>query len=118
MRISDWSSDVCSSDLVKAVPDTVTAAFGEFMEAFETFKDVNDRRLGEIEEKLTSDVVTRDRMDRIGRAMDEQKTLLDQMLLKKARPALGSAQGGQLSPARQIVEAGQSGSVRVGLGGS
>ena len=84
------------------MPDTVTAAFGEFMEAFETFKDVNDRRLGEIEEKLTSDVVTRDRMDRIGRAMDEQKTLLDQMLLKKARPALGSSsnsgQGRELSP--------------------
>src|SRR3546814_13642347 len=101
MRISDWSSDVCSSDLVKAVPDTVTAAFGEFMEAFETFKDVNDRRLGEIEEKLTSDVVTRDRMDRIGRAMDEQKTLLDQMLVKKDR--------------KRVVE-GKSVSVRVDLG--
>ena len=37
---------------VKAVPETVTAALDEFMEAFEAFKDVNDRRLGEIEQKL------------------------------------------------------------------
>ncbi len=83
---------------VKGVPETVTAAFDEFMEAFEAFKDVNDRRLGEIEQKLTADVVTRDKMDRINRAVDEQKTLLDQMLLKKARPAVGSGGGHELSP--------------------
>jgi HK97 family phage major capsid protein len=79
---------------VKAVPETVTAAFDEFMEAFEAFKDVNDRRLGEIEQKLTSDIVTRDKMDRINRAMDDQKKVLDQLVLKKARPALGSYRGG------------------------
>ena len=56
---------------IKGMPETVTAAFEEFMEAFEAFKDVNDRRLGEIEQKLTSDVVTRDKMDRINRAMDD-----------------------------------------------
>lgn len=83
---------------IKGVPETVTAAFDEFMEAFEAFKDVNDRRLGEIEQKLVADVVTRDKMDRINRAMDEQKKVLDQMLLKKARPALGSSQGRELSP--------------------
>ena len=83
---------------IKAIPETVTAAFDEFMEAFEAFKDVNDRRLGEIEQKLVADVVTRDKMDRINRAMDEQKKVLDQMLLKKARPALGSGQGRELSP--------------------
>ena len=77
----------------KGVPETVTAAFDEFMEAFEAFKDVNDRRLGEIEQKLSADVVTRDKMDRINRAMDEQKKVLDQMLLRKARPALGSPLG-------------------------
>ncbi len=83
---------------IKGVPETVTAAFDEFMEAFEAFKDVNDRRLGEIEQKLSADVVTRDKMDRINRTMDEQKKVLDQMLLKKARPALGSSQGRELSP--------------------
>ncbi|EUB95256.1 phage major capsid protein, HK97 family [Rhizobium sp. CF080] len=78
---------------VKAVPETVTAAFDEFMEAFEAFKEVNDRRLGEIEQKLTADVVTRDKMDRINRAVDDQKKVLDQLVLKKARPRLGSELG-------------------------
>ena len=58
---------------VKTVPDTVGAAFEEFMEAFEAFKDVNDRRLGEIEGKLTADVVTREKVDRINKAMDDNK---------------------------------------------
>ena len=74
---------------IKAVPETMTAAFDDFMEAFEAFKETNDRRLGEIEQKLTADVVTRDKVDRINRAMDEQKRVIDQFALKKARPALG-----------------------------
>ncbi|MGK6315249.1 phage major capsid protein [Neorhizobium sp. DT-125] len=80
---------------VKGVPETVTAAFDEFMEAFEAFKEVNDRRLGEIEQKLSADVVTRDKVDRINRAMDDQKKVLDQLVLKKARPQLGG--GAELS---------------------
>jgi len=78
---------------IKAVPENLDAAFDDFMEAFEAFKDVNDRRLDEIERKLTADVVTRDKMDRINRAMDEQKKALDQLVLKKARPALGRPDG-------------------------
>jgi len=83
---------------VKGVPETVTAAFEEFMEAFEAFKDVNDRRLGEIEQKLTADVVTRDKMERVNRAVDEQKKVLDQLVLKRARPPLGSGRSQELSP--------------------
>jgi HK97 family phage major capsid protein len=79
---------------IKAVPETMTAAFDDFMEAFEAFKETNDRRLGEIEAKFTDDVVTRDKMDRINRAMDEQKKLLDQLVLKKARPPLGRTGAG------------------------
>lgn len=76
---------------IKAVPETMTAAFDDFMEAFEAFKETNDRRLGEIEQKMTADVVTREKVDRINRAIDEQKRTLDQLALKKARPALGGA---------------------------
>jgi HK97 family phage major capsid protein len=39
--------------------------------------------------------VTRDKVDRINKAMDEQKKAIDQLVLKKARPALGG--GGALS---------------------
>ena len=74
---------------IKTIPDTMASAFEDFMGAFEVFKEANDQRLGEIESKLSADVVTRDKVDRISRGMDEQKRALDQMLLKKARPALG-----------------------------
>jgi len=83
----------------KAVPETMTAAFDDFMEAFEAFKETNDRRLGEIEQKLTADVVTREKVDRINRAMDEHKRALDQLALKKARPALGGSGEGSFEAA-------------------
>ena len=104
---------------VKAVPETVTAAFEDFMEAFEAFKEVNDRRLGEIEQKLTADVVTRDKMDRVNRAVDEQKKLLDQLVLKKARPPLGSSQGlaRELSPEAEEHKAAFDAYVRRGEDG-
>jgi len=82
---------------VKAAPETVTAAFEDFMQAFEAFKEVNDRRLDEIEQKMTGDVVTRDKLDRINKAMDEQKLQMDQLQLKKLRPPLGRS-GGAGSP--------------------
>ncbi|MCP8897031.1 phage major capsid protein [Shinella daejeonensis] len=84
-----------SAPETKATPDTMTAVFDDFMEAFEAFRETNDRRLGEIEHKLTADVVTRDKLDRINSALDEQKRAMDQLALKKARPALG---GGAETP--------------------
>ncbi|WP_029619244.1 phage major capsid protein [Pseudorhizobium marinum] len=113
------SREVKAAPEVKAVPETVTAAFEDFIEAFEAFKDVNDRRLGEIEQKLTADVVTRDKMDRVNRAMDEQKKLLDQLVLKKARPALGSSQGlgRELSPEAEEHKAAFDAYVRRGEDG-
>jgi HK97 family phage major capsid protein len=74
---------------VKAVPDTVTAAFDEFMEAFEAFRETNDQRLTDIERKMGADVVTRDKLDRIDRALDDNRRIMDDLALKKARPALG-----------------------------
>ncbi|KPF41167.1 phage major capsid protein [Rhizobium sp. AAP43] len=79
---------------VKAAPDTVTSAFAEFMSAFEAFKEANDERLGEIEDKLTSDVVTRDKVERINKAIDDQGRMLDELVLKKLRPQLAHAGGG------------------------
>ena len=74
---------------VKAVPDTMTAAFDEFMEAFEAFRDTNDQRLSDIERKMGADVVTRDKLDRIDKALDDNRRIMDDLALKKARPALG-----------------------------
>ncbi len=74
---------------IKAVPDTMTAAFDDFMEAFEAFRETNDERLGDIERKMGSDVLTREKLDRIDKALDDNKKAMDELSLKKARPALG-----------------------------
>lgn len=92
-------ADMTVAPQVKAVPDTMTAAFDEFMEAFEAFRDTNDRRLGEIERKMGSDVLTRDKLDRIDKALDESRKVMDDLALKKARPALGRKDAASLDVA-------------------
>lgn len=64
----------------------VSAAFDDFMRAFEAFKDTNDERLVEIETKLTADVVTTEKLDRINKALDE-------LTLKGRRPPLSAERG-------------------------
>ncbi len=65
-------------------------AFGDFMQAFEAFKDANDERLGQIEQRMSADVVTGDKVERINRALDETKARLDEMTLKARRPRLAA----------------------------
>ena len=69
--------------------DDVAGAFDDFMEAFDAFKQTNDDRLGQIEKRMSADVLTVEKVERISKAMDEHKRSIDQMLLKKARPQLG-----------------------------
>jgi HK97 family phage major capsid protein len=68
-------------------------AFEDFLVAFEGFKEANDERLGEIERKLSADVVTEEKVNRISDALDSQKRLIDRLVLKGRRPELGSAAG-------------------------
>jgi HK97 family phage major capsid protein len=65
-------------------------AFGDFMQAFEAFKDANDERLAQIEQRMSADVVTSDKVDRINRAIDETKSRLDELTLKARRPRLSA----------------------------
>ncbi|WP_425353837.1 phage major capsid protein [Ancylobacter gelatini] len=73
---------------VKSAGPEVSAAFEEFMGAFEAFKDANDQRLGELERRGV-DVVTADKVERINAALDNQKALIDELVLKARRPGLG-----------------------------
>ncbi|CAN0653451.1 Phage major capsid protein, HK97 family [Nitratireductor aquimarinus] len=73
----------------------VTGAFHEFMNAFEAFKEANDEKLKQIETR-SADVVTVDKVERISRALDEQKQALDTLVLKKTRPVLGRGGGAAL----------------------
>jgi HK97 family phage major capsid protein len=63
-------------------------AFGDFMHAFEAFKEANDERLRQIEERMAADVVTGEKVERINRAVDETKSRLDELTLKARRPRL------------------------------
>jgi HK97 family phage major capsid protein len=64
-------------------------AYDGMMRAFEDFKDANDQRLGEIEKRMSADVVTVEKVERISKAFDQQKARLDELTLKARRPALG-----------------------------
>src|SRR5215207_6879231 len=45
-------------------------AFEEFLGAFDQFKQANDERLGEIERKVSADVITEEKVARISDALD------------------------------------------------
>lgn len=66
-------------------------AFDDFMRAFEAFKDTNDRRLAEVERRMGADAVTEQKLDRIGRALDDHKRVVDDLAHKAARPRLDGA---------------------------
>jgi HK97 family phage major capsid protein len=77
---------------VKSAPADYAAiadTFDEFMTTFAAFRDENDRRLREIETRKSADVLTSDKVDRISDALDRQKRVLDDLALKRVRPALG-----------------------------
>jgi HK97 family phage major capsid protein len=80
-------------------------AFSEFMTTFEAFKDSNDERLAQLERR-SADVVTTEKVERISRALDEQKRVIDNLSLKKIRPPLGrEGARGQLSEHKSAFEA-------------
>lgn len=63
-------------------------AFGELHRAFSAFREANDERLAQIEHRLSSDVVTEEKLVRIDRALDDTKRRLDLQMVEKARPRL------------------------------
>ena len=72
-----------------AVAGELGSAFEDFMRAFEAFKETNDRRLGEMERRMSADAVTVDKLARVERALDEHKRVVDDLAHKAARPPLG-----------------------------
>ncbi|MFZ3035378.1 MAG: phage major capsid protein [Parvibaculum sp.] len=79
----------------------VREALDDFLGAFEDFKQANDERLEQIEHKLSADVVTEDKVERINRALDRQKKTVDDLALAFARPEIGSDTGNRLDPAKR-----------------
>ncbi len=68
----------------------IADAFDDFMHAFEAFRHENDERLRQVEKRKSSDVVTTEKLDRINDAIDEHRRLVDDLVLKAARPGRGT----------------------------
>lgn len=83
-----------SHSAIAPAPETksaeVASAFEDFSRAFEAFKDANDVRLGEIETRLSADVVTEEKLARIDQALDTTRSRLDRLTLEGRRPPLGA----------------------------
>ncbi|WP_417684651.1 phage major capsid protein [Roseibium sp.] len=80
--------------------DDVARTFDEFFRAFETYRDVNDARLAEIEERGSADVLTLEKLDRLDAALDQTQRRLDDLALKARRPQRsGTPERGQSSQA-------------------
>jgi HK97 family phage major capsid protein len=58
-------------------------AHDDVLQAFEAFKDANDERLLQIEKRMSADVITSEKVDRINKAVDE-------LMLKARRPGLSA----------------------------
>ncbi|MFV0279246.1 MAG: phage major capsid protein [Rhodoblastus sp.] len=67
------------------------AAFEELHRAFAAFRETNDERLGQIEQRLSADILTEEKLTRIDRALDETKSRLDRFTLENGRPRLGGS---------------------------
>ncbi|MEJ1967098.1 MAG: phage major capsid protein [Rhizomicrobium sp.] len=85
----------------KAASPEVKDAFDDFLRAFESFKGANDERLAALERR-SGDVVTEEKVDRIDKALVEQKRALDALLLDAARPALSGER--KPAPDRDALE--------------
>ncbi len=72
----------------KAMGLEIKQAFDDFLRGFEAFKQDNDERLKQIERR-SGDVVAEEKVDRINKALDEQKQKIDTLMLAASRPALG-----------------------------
>ncbi len=89
-----------------AASPEIKAAQGDFLSAFEAFKQANDERLAELEKKSGADVLLEEKIGRIDDALNRQKEALDRLSLDAARPALGGeAKSAQPSEAKQAFVA-------------
>lgn len=77
----------------KAATGEIGDAFDDLMTTFGTFREANDSRLAQIEKRMSADVITTDKVERLSAALDRQQRALDEMSLKRARPHLGGERG-------------------------
>jgi HK97 family phage major capsid protein len=75
----------------KGAAPNVGEAFEDFMRAFEAFKETNDERLYALERRGASDPLIEEKLNRIDRALDDNRRVVDELALKSARPPMGGS---------------------------
>ncbi|WP_152045370.1 phage major capsid protein [Aureimonas psammosilenae] len=112
-------SNMSMSPETKARTGEVDDAFDQFMRAFEEFRGENDQRLSDIEKRMSADVVAEEKVDRIGKALDEHEKRLQRLALKEMRPRLGGGEAAETGPSehRHAFEAYVRGGDERGLRG-
>ncbi|KQT55265.1 MULTISPECIES: phage major capsid protein [unclassified Aureimonas] len=92
----------------KAETREVGTAFDELMRTFAGFRENNDVRLDEIERRMSADVLTEEKVERIDKALGDQQKKLEALMLKDMRPPLegtgGRGRGAEPSEHRQAFE--------------
>ncbi|HCR86347.1 MAG TPA: phage major capsid protein [Alphaproteobacteria bacterium] len=68
---------------------TITRKVDDLGNAWEQFKELNDRRLREIEKKGSADAVTIDHLNKINNALDNYKSRVDSLEVVLNRPMMG-----------------------------
>lgn len=69
----------------------VKARVEQLGDAWEQFKQVNDRRLNEVEKKGSADALTKNHLANINNALNEYKGRMDQMEAAISRPVFGAS---------------------------
>lgn len=74
----------------------INSAFDQFMNAFDEFKQTNDTRLNELEQKASVDVLTEEKLNRLNQALEDNQNQIDSLLLKSSRPSLNGERNSSL----------------------
>ncbi|HHI82153.1 MAG TPA: phage major capsid protein [Rhizobiales bacterium] len=72
-------------------PADMSVAIDDFLATFEAFKEANDERLEMIEKRMSADVITTSKVERINAELERQQKKLDEMTMKAQRPQLGGS---------------------------
>ncbi|MEN3792953.1 phage major capsid protein [Fulvimarina sp. MAC3] len=78
-----------SAPEIKAHGAEMDAGHERFMSVFENFREANDERLAQLEKRMSTDVVTEEKVDRLTKALDEQQRRMERLTLKSTRPRIG-----------------------------
>ncbi|MBX9738941.1 MAG: phage major capsid protein, partial [Beijerinckiaceae bacterium] len=77
---------------IKSGADDAVSAFNDFHRTLAAFRETNDERLAQLEQRQTTDAVTEEKLVRLDAAVEDTRRRMDRLLLEKARPPLAGAE--------------------------